>query len=129
MKEKTMAQAAKEAFEKTALGAQNTAYDLIAELDPEYFEKLKGIYVDATFGREGALPRKTKELIMVGITCALRAQRGVRIHSERALKLGATPREVLEAVQVAAIPGGMPGLWLGVETLQDILKTTGQKFS
>ena len=124
-----MANDAKDAFEKASLGTENKAYNLIAELDPEYFEKLKGLYVDATFGREGALPRKTKELIMVGITCALRAQRGVRIHSERALKLGATPREVLEAVQVAAIPGGMPGLWLGVETLQDILKTTGQKFS
>ena len=123
-----MANDAKEAFEKASLGTENKAYNLIAELDPEYFEKLKGIYVDATFGREGALPRKTKELIMVGITCALRAQRGVRIHSERALKLGATPREVLEAVQVAAIPGGMPGLWLGVETLQDILKTTGREF-
>ena len=124
-----MSNDAKDAFEKASLGTENKAYNLIAELDPEYFEKLKGIYVDGTFGREGALPRKTKELIMVGITCALRAQRGVRIHSERALKLGATPREVLEAVQVAAIPGGMPGLWLGVETLQDILKTTGQKFS
>ena len=124
-----MSNDAKDAFEKASLGTENKAYNLIADLDPEYFEKLKGFYVDATFGREGALPRKTKELIMVGITCALRAQRGVRIHSERALKLGATPREVLEAVQVAAIPGGMPGLWLGVETLQDILKTTGQKFS
>ena len=123
-----MSNDAKDAFEKASLGTENKAYNLIAELDPEYFEKLKGLYVDATFGREGALPRKTKELIMVGITCALRAQRGVRIHSERALKLGATPREVLEAVQVAAIPGGMPGLWLGVETLQDILKTTGQSF-
>ena len=120
---------AKEAFEKTSLGAENKAYEIIAKLDPEYFEKLKGIYVDATFGRDGALPRKTKELIMVGITCALRAPRGVRIHSERALTLGATPREVLEAMQVAAVPGGMPGLWLGVETLQDILKTKGQEFS
>jgi 4-carboxymuconolactone decarboxylase len=119
----------KEAFEKASLGTENKAYDIIAKLDPEYFEKLKGIYVDATFGRDGALPRKTKELIMVGITCALRAPRGVRIHSERALTLGASPREVLEAMEVAAIPGGMPGLWLGVETLQEILKTKGQPFS
>ena len=58
---------AKEAFERTSLGAENQAYDIIAKLDPEYFEKLKGIYADATFGRDGALPRKTKELIMVGI--------------------------------------------------------------
>ena len=123
-----MAQDAKDAFEKTSLGAQNKAYDLIAQMDPEYFEKLKGLYVDGTFGREGALPRKTKELIMVGICCALNRPRGVKLHSERALTLGAAPREVLEAVEVAAIPGGMPGLWLGVETLNEILKTKGIEF-
>ena len=120
---------AKEAFESASLGAENKAYEILARMDPEYFEKLKGIYVDATFGRDGALPRKTKELIMVGITCALRAPRGVRIHSDRALTLGASPREVLEAMEVAAIPGGMPGLWLGVETLQEVLKARGQDFS
>ena len=123
-----MAQDAKDAFEKTSLVAQNKAYDLIAQMDPEYFDKLKGLYVDGTFGREGALPRKTKELIMVGICCALNRPRGVKLHSERALTLGAAPREVLEAVEVAAIPGGMPGLWLGVETLNEILKAKGIEF-
>jgi len=123
-----MAQDAKDAFEKTSLGAQNKAYDLIAQMDPEYFDKLKGLYVDGTFGRDGALPRKTKELIMVGICCALNRPRGVKLHSERALTLGAAPREVLEAVEVAAIPGGMPGLWLGVETLNEILKAKGIEF-
>jgi 4-carboxymuconolactone decarboxylase len=123
-----MADAAKEAFEKASLGAENKAYNIIAKLDPEYFEKLKGIYVDGTFGREGVLPRKTKELIMVGITCALNRPRGVKLHTERALTLGASPREILEAIEVAAIPGGMPGLWLGVETLDEILKSRGQEF-
>ena len=123
-----MTQDAKDAFEKTSLGAQNKAYDLIAQMDPEYFDKLKGLYVDGTFGREGALPRKTKELIMVGICCALNRPRGVKLHSERALTLGVEPREVLEAIEVAAIPGGMPGLWLGVETLNDILKAKGIEF-
>ncbi|MBI2320289.1 MAG: carboxymuconolactone decarboxylase family protein [Betaproteobacteria bacterium] len=123
-----MADQAKEAFEKASLGAENKAYNVVAKLDPEYFEKLKGLYVDGTFGRQGALPRKTKELIMVGITCALGRARGVRLHSQRALTLGATPREVLEAIEVAAIPGGMPGLWLGVETLEEILKERGQEF-
>jgi 4-carboxymuconolactone decarboxylase len=119
---------AKAAFEKTSLGAANSAYEVIAKLDPEYFEKLKGLYVDGTFGREGALPRRTKELIMIGICCALLRPRGIRVHSERALKLGASPKEVLEAMEVAAIPGGMPGLWAGVETLQEILKASGQEF-
>src|SRR5262245_31886705 len=62
--------------------------ELIADSDPEYFEKLKGVYVDGTFGPDGALGRKEKELIMVGISCALRVQRGVRIHADRALTLG-----------------------------------------
>jgi 4-carboxymuconolactone decarboxylase len=124
-----MSDDARDAFARTSLGAENTAYAVVAKLDPEYFEKLKGLYVDGTFARDGALPRKTKELIMVGITCALRAARGVRLHSERALALGATPREVLEAMEVAAIPGGMPGLWLGVETLQAILDATGREFA
>jgi 4-carboxymuconolactone decarboxylase len=123
-----MKEESKAAFKQAALGAENTAYDVIAKLDPEYFEKLKGLYVDGTFGRDGALPRKTKELIMVGITCALNRPRGVRLHSERALTLGASPREVLEAMEVAAIPGGMPGLWLGVETLQEILTRKGIEF-
>lgn len=124
-----MKEEAKEAFKKASLGAENSAYEIIAKLDPDYFEKLKGLYVDATFGRDGALPRKTKELIMVGICCALNRPRGVRLHTERALTCGATPREILEAAEVAAIPGGMPGLWLGVETLQEILKLRGQEFT
>ena len=118
----------KEAFKVASLGAKNAAYELIADLDPEYFEKLKGIYVDGTFGRNGALGRKEKELIMVGICCALRVQRGVRIHADRALTLGASPKQVLEAIEVAAIPGGMPGLWLGAETLKEILEQRGQTF-
>lgn len=116
------------AFKQASLGAENSAYEVIAKLDPDYFERLKGLYVDATFGRDGALSRKIKEIIMIGITCALNRPRGVRLHTERALNLGATPREVLEAMEVAAIPGGMPGLWLGVETLQDVLKAKGQEF-
>ena len=123
-----MAQNTQEVFKEVSLGAENKAYEAILRLDPEYGEHLKGIYVDATFGRQGALPRKIKELIMVGITCAHNRPRGVNLHIRRALKLGATPREVLETIEVAAIPGGMPGLWLGVETLQTILEETGQEF-
>jgi 4-carboxymuconolactone decarboxylase len=124
-----MARDIEQAFRDVSLGSTNKAYEVVARLDPEYAEHLKGLYVDATFARQGALPRKTKELIMVGITCALHRPRGVRLHTERALKLGATPREVLEAVEVAAIPGGMPGLWLGAETLQAILEEQGLEFT
>ena len=118
----------REAFREISLGAENSAYEIIARMDEEYAGFLKGLYVDGTFGREGALERKTRELIMVGITCALRSARGVRLHSLRALKLGAEPREVLEVMEVSAIPGGMPGLWLGLDTLQEILDQEGIEF-
>ena len=123
-----MANDPQKALADVSLGATNKAYDKIAELDPEYAKHLAALFVDGTFGRDGALTRKTKELIMVGITCALNRPRGVRLHSERALKLGASPREVLEAVEVAAIPGGMPGLWLGVETLDTIMSEQDIEF-
>ena len=42
----------KKAFKSASLGAKNAAYELIADLDPEYFDKLKGFYVDGTFGRD-----------------------------------------------------------------------------
>ena len=87
-----MKQDAKEAFKKTSLGAKNAAYDIIAKLDPEYFEKLKGLYVDGTFGRDGALPRKTKELIMIGITCALNRPRGRASSLRKSTGFGSEPQ-------------------------------------
>jgi alkylhydroperoxidase/carboxymuconolactone decarboxylase family protein YurZ len=65
---------------------------------------------------------------MVGITCAMSVPLGIRLHSGRAMAAGATPREVLEAMEVAVVPAGMPGLWVGVETLQQVLKAKGQEF-
>lgn len=65
---------------------------------------------------------------MIGICCALLRPRGIRLHSERALTLGATPKELMEAMEVAAIPGGMPGLWAGAEALQEILDAKGIEF-
>ena len=73
-----MKQDAKKAFKKTSLGAKNAAYDIIAKLDPEYFEKAQRALCGRDFrpGRRAA--EKTKEMIMIGITCALNRPRGVR---------------------------------------------------
>jgi alkylhydroperoxidase/carboxymuconolactone decarboxylase family protein YurZ len=112
-------------FEKVSMGFRNSAYERLTEMDPEYFEHLAGFYDDGTFGRESVLPRRTKELMMAAICCALRAPRGVRLHTERALAVGVSPREILEAMEVAAVPGGLPGLWLGVDTLHEVLEAGG----
>jgi AhpD family alkylhydroperoxidase len=57
---------------------------------------------------EGALPRKTKELIAVGISVRIDCESCMQWHIEQATAAGATMREVLEAVEVAIEMGGGP---------------------
>ena len=116
-------------FEETTMEVRHRGYDLLQQYDPEYFEAFKRLYVDATFSRkDGALSRRTQELIMVAVCAATGRHLGIRIHTKRALLAGAAPREVLGALQTAAIPCGMPVLWAGLEVLADELKAMGREF-
>ena len=58
------------------------------------------------FGRsvfaDGALPSRTKELIAIAVAHVTQCPYCIRGHTERALKKGATEKEVMEAVWVAA---------------------------
>ena len=116
-------------FEETTLEVRHRGYDLLRQYDPEYFEAFKRLYADATFSRQdGALSRKTQELIMVAVCTATGRQLGTRIHTKRALLAGAAPREILAALQTTAIPCGMPVLWAGLEVLADELEAAGRAF-
>jgi len=57
---------------------------------------------------EGALTRKTKELIAVGISVKIDCESRMQWHIEHAAAAGATLREVLEAVEVGIEMGGGP---------------------
>ncbi len=50
---------------------------------------------------EGALPKKTKELIAVGISVVNNCESCMQWHISEAVKDGATEKEILEAVEVA----------------------------
>ena len=63
----------------------------------------------AAFG-DGALDRKTKELIAIGIAIAARCEECIGFHVNDALKAGATRQEVAEALGVAVLMGGGPAL-------------------
>ena len=56
---------------------------------------------DSVFA-DGALPAKTKELIAVAVAHVTQCPYCIRGHTERALRKGASPHEVMEAVWVAA---------------------------
>ncbi len=49
---------------------------------------------------DGALPRKTKELIAIGISVQMDCESCMQWHIEQAAALGATEQEILEAVEV-----------------------------
>ena len=57
---------------------------------------------------DGALAKKHKELIAVGISVATNCESCMQWHIEQAAAAGASIREVLEAVEVGIEMGGGP---------------------
>jgi AhpD family alkylhydroperoxidase len=49
---------------------------------------------------DGALPKKTKELIAIGISVYTDCQSCMQWHIDQAAASGATPHEILEAIEV-----------------------------
>ena len=76
---------------------------LLAERDPEYMELVHNITTHVF--RDGALSRKMKEIICICADALQFYEPGVRIHTRNALKLGATEQEIIEALEVAVLPG------------------------
>lgn len=58
-------------------------------------------FSEAVF-RDGALPRKTKQLIAVAVAHVTQCPYCIQGHTKAATRDGATPREIMEAIWVAA---------------------------
>ena len=69
--------------------------------------------------RPRALSPQVRELLVIACCAATREQTGIRLHAQRALRLGVTPREMLECVTVAAITSGMPAMRDAMATLAE----------
>jgi AhpD family alkylhydroperoxidase len=72
---------------------------------------------------DGALPKKTKELIAVGISVVIDCESCMQWHIEQAAQAGATLREVLEAVEVGIEMGGGPATVsarFALEVMEDV---------
>ena len=65
-----------------------------------FLEMEKAAYAD------GALPRKSKELIAVGISVVTDCESCMQWHIEQSARSGASMREILEAVEVGIEMGG-----------------------
>ncbi len=68
---------------------------------------LKRIFnLDTNAYMEGALPKKTKELLGLGNSLVLRCDDCVRYHLEECHKLGLTKEEVVEGMSISLLVGG-----------------------
>ena len=66
-------------------------------------------YID-TVSAPGALDPKIKELICIGIIAYHRSPNCIAFHVQKALTLGATRQEIVEAAAMAVLFGGGPSL-------------------
>ena len=87
-------------------------HEVMAELDPEILRLYGDLSSYLLFdGASKALDVKTRALVLVGITTAVRGDsEGIHTNAQRALAAGASDQEVLEAIMLAALPAGIPAV-------------------
>ena len=88
---------------------------IMADADLEWAKKYNE-FIEATYTGQRLLDRKTKELLQVVVEAALRADVDqIQAHIRVALREGATPQEVLEALQAVIMPMGGLAFRRGVQ--------------
>jgi AhpD family alkylhydroperoxidase len=76
---------------------------------------------------DGALDRKTKELIAMALGVAARCDGCLGFHAEALVKLGATRQELAETLAVAVQMGGGPSLMYAADAMTAYLQFEAQK--
>ncbi len=88
---------------------------IMASVDFEWVKKYDP-FLEHTYTSQRLLDRKTKELLQIVVEAALRADvEQIQAHVEVALKEGASPQEILEALQVVVMPMGMLAFRRGLQ--------------
>lgn len=86
-------------------GWSRSVHRQIAESDPDFFE----IYIrwSGHMYEKGPLPRKVKELILIGVDASTTHlyTPGLRQHIRNALDAGATKEEILEVLELVTLVG------------------------
>ena len=103
-------------------------HEVMAEAHPEFIRRYGELASFTIFGdAEGrALDLKTRFLVMVGITTAVKGDReGIEWAALRAIQNGATWEEVYEAAFLAGLPAGFPAFERAAKTLQKLRKGEG----
>ena len=90
-----------------------------ATRDIDFIEAYDKLY-SASLNDGKAFPAKYKELVVAGILAFRGFDPAVHEHLKRAIRLGATKQEVLEAMEATLVPGGWPTVGAGIRALMKI---------
>lgn len=83
---------------------------------PEVMSGFSSLAQAAT--KDGALDKKTKELIAMALAVASRCPGCIGFHSQALIKLGTKREELLETLGMAVYMGGGPSLMYAAEALE-----------
>ena len=95
------------------------SYPYVAEKDIDFLEAYDNLYKRALSDGK-ALPAKIREFVALGILAYRGHDAACYEHVKRALRLGATKQEVLEAVEATIVPGGTPTFGTGLRALMRV---------
>ena len=96
-------------------------WEFAARADPDFVEAYNTLY-RAALNDGQALDAKTRELVALGILAYRRDTNAVKAHILRAMRLGATRQEILDAIETTIIPGGAPTFFVGLKALMQALE-------
>ena len=108
-----------------ASGRWDRSWEAVLEIDPEFVEAAVGLM--AVPHRKNHLSDKFKALCHLSWNAAATHgnEAGVRFHARRAVRLGATPQEIVEVLELAATLG-IHTMNIGVPLLVEVLVERGR---
>ena len=90
-------------------------HKIMVEADLDWIKVLDP-FTQYTYTSQRTLDRKTKELLQIVVEAALRADmEHIQAHVKVALNNGATPQEILEALECVIMPMGMLAFRRGLQ--------------
>jgi alkylhydroperoxidase/carboxymuconolactone decarboxylase family protein YurZ len=93
-------------------------FEYIAEKDPEFAEAWFSMM--KAWRREGPIPPKYKEMMILLGSCMKHQDMAIRTHMTKAIRLGATPDELLNLMEIVLMSGGGVAFVKGVGILMEV---------
>jgi alkylhydroperoxidase/carboxymuconolactone decarboxylase family protein YurZ len=87
-----------------------------------------GGLVDATYS-PSVLEPKTRELVYLGVLSAVGLKMGIVAHIERALRAGCTQEDIVDAIMIGTVNGGVNGALQALPAALDEIESASARIA